>query len=386
MNSKIRNINLEKILFFDIETVSRHEELDPDSKEFDLYAWSIRDKVTGFIPPTIEVKKHYKQNAALKPEFNKIVAISIGFIKETTLTYKSIVGTQKEIIEEFYGIVRDTGFKLSGHNIIGFDAPVLRIKCFEEGLDPSIIPNNAMDSGKKPWDLEDSMLDTMVILKGTYFYSMSLDAACMLRGIPSSKEDISGPMVTKVYYQGGIDRIAKYCNKDVIASAQLFCALQGKYNFLTDFIDRSSSPALKDKEVLPIMTHIANKGSITEVESQMIKKFSEENGLNPDHVITLATSAVSNTAELKDNSSINELKTQLLGKVDSFGIEEVIELGNLSKKLADQILKNGIGYDEDQKKAILQNLEKYLHNEGKLSQKRCSEALKLIQDKWHASN
>ena len=382
MNSKIRNVNLEKILFFDIETVSRHEELAPDSKEFDLYAWSIRDKITGFIPPTIEVKKHYKQNAALKPEFNKIVAISIAFIKDTTLTYKSIVGTQREIIEEFYGIVRDTGFKLSGHNIIGFDVPVLRIKSFEEGLDPSIIPNNAMDSGKKPWDLEDSMLDTMVILKGTYFYSMSLDAACMLRGIPSSKEDISGPMVTKVYYQGGIDRIAEYCNKDVIASAQLFCALQGKYNFLTDFIDRSSSPALKDKEVLPIMTHIANKGSITEVESQMIRKFSEENGLNPDHVITLATSAVSNTAELKNNLDLDTLKAALLGKVDSFGIEDVVELGNLSKKLADQILKNGIGYNEEQKGSILENLEKYLHNEGKLSQKRCSEAFKLIQNKW----
>jgi hypothetical protein len=381
MNSKIRNVDLEKILFFDAETVSRNKDLDPNSREFNLYAWSIRDKTTGFIPPAAEVKKHYAQNAALKPEFNKLVVISVGYIKGTTLFYKALTGTQKEIIETFYDIVRDTGFKLSGHNIIGFDVPVIRMKSFEEGLDPATIPNNAMDSGKKPWDLEDTMLDTMAILKGTYFYSMSLDAACMLRGIPSSKDDISGPMVTKTYYQEGVERIAQYCNKDVIASAQLFCSLQGKHDYLTTFIDKNAED-LKEKETVPLMTHIANKGSITEAEAVLIKNFSKENNLNLDHVITLATAGVSNVSDLKGNLDLDNLKAQLLGKVDTFGIEEVVELGNLSKKLADQIIKNGVGYDEDQKKNILVNLEKYLQNEGKMSQKRCNEAFKLISDKW----
>ena len=61
-----------------------------------------------------------------------------------------------------------------------------------------------------------SIIDTMQTIKGTYFYNMSLDAACMLVGIESSKDDISGPQVTQVYYEEGVERIAKYCNKDVI--------------------------------------------------------------------------------------------------------------------------------------------------------------------------
>ena len=42
-------------------------------------------------------------------------------------------------------------------------------------------------------------------------------------GIPSPKDDIDGSQVAKVYYQeNDIDRIIKYCEKDVIAVAQIF--------------------------------------------------------------------------------------------------------------------------------------------------------------------
>ena len=46
-------------------------------------------------------------------------------------------------------------------------------------------------------------------------------------GIPSSKGDIDGSQVGHVYYvEKDIDRIVTYCEKDVIAVAQVFLRLR----------------------------------------------------------------------------------------------------------------------------------------------------------------
>ena len=55
MNSKVRKQDLEKLLFLDIETIRRNKELDINSKEYDLYAWKLRDKETSKLPPSNEV-------------------------------------------------------------------------------------------------------------------------------------------------------------------------------------------------------------------------------------------------------------------------------------------------------------------------------------------
>ena len=46
-------------------------------------------------------------------------------------------------------------------------------------------------------------------------------------GIPSPKEDIDGSMVKTVYYEEkDLDRIVKYCELDVITTAQVFLRLR----------------------------------------------------------------------------------------------------------------------------------------------------------------
>ncbi len=37
MNKKFKNVDIEECCFFDIETVSKNEELDLNSKEFELW-------------------------------------------------------------------------------------------------------------------------------------------------------------------------------------------------------------------------------------------------------------------------------------------------------------------------------------------------------------
>jgi len=48
-------------------------------------------------------------------------------------------------------------------------------------------------------------------------------------GIPSPKDGIDGSMVADVYYkEKNIERIVKYCEKDVFATAQLFLKFKGE--------------------------------------------------------------------------------------------------------------------------------------------------------------
>ena len=48
-------------------------------------------------------------------------------------------------------------------------------------------------------------------------------------GIPSPKDDIDGSQVRGVYYDDGdLDRIVTYCEKDVIAVAQVLLSLANK--------------------------------------------------------------------------------------------------------------------------------------------------------------
>jgi hypothetical protein len=88
------------------------------------------------------------------------------------------------------------------------------------------IPNKLNLFGKKPWEI--SHLDTLELWKfGDYKHFTSLKLLTKILDIPSSKGDIDGSQVAKVYYvDKDIDRIVTYCEKDVIAVAQIFLRLR----------------------------------------------------------------------------------------------------------------------------------------------------------------
>ena len=48
-------------------------------------------------------------------------------------------------------------------------------------------------------------------------------------GIPSPKQDLDGSQIRSVYYEeGNIDRIRKYCELDVLTTAQVFLRLRNE--------------------------------------------------------------------------------------------------------------------------------------------------------------
>jgi hypothetical protein len=88
------------------------------------------------------------------------------------------------------------------------------------------LPNKLNLFGKKPWEVPH--LDTLELWKfGDYKHFTSLKLLTKVLGVPSPKDDIDGSEVARVYYiENNIDRIITYCEKDVIAVAQIFLRLR----------------------------------------------------------------------------------------------------------------------------------------------------------------
>lgn len=218
----IEKINLEHILFLDIETVPEEETfnaLDEEKKElFDLKTQYQRKE--QFTP------EEFYDRAGIWAEFGKIICISVGYftfkgdIRHFRVT--SFFGDEKKILRDFSNLL-DNHFGqaqhiLCGHNAKEFDFPFIARRMI---INQVKIPNKLNLFGKKPWEIPH--LDTMELWKfGDFKHYTSLKLMAKILNIPSPKDDISGSDVGHVYYvEKDIDRIITYCEKDVIAVAQI---------------------------------------------------------------------------------------------------------------------------------------------------------------------
>ena len=114
------NIELEKILFLDIETVSSVADwnaLDDLGKEL----WEKKSKfwLKEKSEPTVDdLAETYKNKAAIYAEFGKIIVISAGFISRSSggmqIRIKSYTGeTEKQLLKEF-GKMLDRHYQIPG--------------------------------------------------------------------------------------------------------------------------------------------------------------------------------------------------------------------------------------------------------------------------------
>ena len=223
----IEKISLENILFLDIETVPEEAEfslLDEDKKElFGLKTQYQRKE--DFTP------EEFYDRAGIWAEFGKIVCISVGYftfkgdIRHFRVT--SFYGEEKKILQDFSNLLT-THFNqpqhiMCGHNAKEFDFPFIARRMI---INQVQIPNKLNLFGKKPWEVPH--LDTLEMWKfGDFKHYTSLKLLTKVLNIPSPKDDISGSEVGHVYYvEKNIDRIIIYCEKDVIAVAQIMLRLR----------------------------------------------------------------------------------------------------------------------------------------------------------------
>ncbi|MDD4848392.1 MAG: 3'-5' exonuclease [Bacteroidales bacterium] len=223
----LEQIPLERILFLDIETVSQHavyEELSESMKKL----WTKKaDMLKGNSEITPE---SLYQRAAIYAEFGKIVCISIGVFIGKNFRVKSFYGdNEKILLEEFrYLLINkfdDPHWLLCAHNGKEFDFPYISRRMLINGIK---LPKILDIQGKKPWEIPH--LDTMELWKfGDYKNYTSLALLTAIFNIPTPKDDIDGSQVGNVYWnEKDVERIATYCQKDVIAIARLFQKYRGE--------------------------------------------------------------------------------------------------------------------------------------------------------------
>ena len=216
---------LENFLVIDIETVSGQKDfglLQEDWKKL----WE--EKVKFSLPENLTADEYYPLRAGIMAEFAKVVCISMAYFKREGNNYqfrvKSFAGhSEKEILENFVKTVDQleaihNKWCFTGHNIKEFDIPFICRRLLINGLP---IPTYLNFQNMKPW--ETNMVDTFQYWRfGDYknFTSLKLLAAAM--NVPSPKDDIDGSMVGEVYWeQNDVDRIAIYCQKDVVTVANI---------------------------------------------------------------------------------------------------------------------------------------------------------------------
>ena len=235
----LKNVNYSKILFFDIETVPQTF----DYNELDERGQGLWDKKTRFIQERENLTpEEVYDKAGIYAEFGRVVCISLGFVLqkegETQIRIKSIANEDEiALLQEFLDLLNSyydsPDFLFCAHNGKEFDIPFLCRRILINNLK---IPYMLNVSGKKPWEIKH--LDTMELWKfGDFKNYTSLDLLTYIFKIPTPKDDMDGSQVAKVFYQDkDLDRIIHYCEKDVVATIQLFRKYQGDSLIDKEFI------------------------------------------------------------------------------------------------------------------------------------------------------
>jgi DNA polymerase elongation subunit (family B) len=217
-------MNFENILFIDIETVSQYKKYE-DMPEEHKYVWSKKYERNEYLN-ALTVSDAYENKAAIFAEYGKIICISVGYYHKVNEEYriKSFADQdEKSILESFKQFCQKLkkNYVFCGHNVKEFDVPYL---CRRFLINRIAIPRLLDFQNKKPWEIE--LIDTLQLWKfGDYKNYTSLETLTTIFNIPTSKSDIDGSQVGKVYWEeNNLERIVKYCQNDVVAVIQLYRA------------------------------------------------------------------------------------------------------------------------------------------------------------------
>ena len=232
----MQQAKVDNLVVIDIETAPCYPSFH-DMNDSWQELWS--EKVQRILPENVSDAEFYPMRAGVMAEFSKIVCISIGyFTKDNPRRFrvKSFCGEDERILlESFLQVIEkirqvNDQFCFAGHNIKEFDVPFISRRLMILGLRiPAFMDFQSM----KPWEV--NLVDTFQYWRfGDFknYTSLKLLAACM--GLPSPKEDIDGSMVGPLFWEKdpvqrsvNLKRIAAYCEKDVVTTANIILKFRG---------------------------------------------------------------------------------------------------------------------------------------------------------------
>lgn len=229
-NDSIRDLS--KLLFLDIETVPQtYRWADLDERSAQLFAEKTRFEQQR---DAKTAERLWGEKGGILAEFGRIICIGIGSLHKEGdgwgLRVTSYHGDEEydiltrlaDLLERRY---RTDEHALCAHNGKEFDFPWIARRCIINRIP---VPRILDIGGLKPWEV--GHVDTMNLWSfGDRKAYTSLALLAHILGIPTPKDDITGADVARVYHEeGDLERIAAYCRKDVVATAQLYLRLTGR--------------------------------------------------------------------------------------------------------------------------------------------------------------
>jgi DNA polymerase elongation subunit (family B) len=222
---------LSQILFLDIETaaqVASYEDLPPRMQQ----AWAYESrKIREEAYPEATASEKFYRHASFYAEFGRVVCISAAFInflpgKSPELILKSFCSSDERALLTAFGQMLDKQKRctcLCAHNGRDFDYPFIGKRFLIQGLP---LPACLSLRDKAGWETK-HLMDTMHLWRFSAWKEYRrLELICAVLDIPTSKDDIDGSMVNAIFWQQrDLGRIAHYCQKDVVALAQVVLKL-----------------------------------------------------------------------------------------------------------------------------------------------------------------
>jgi uncharacterized protein YprB with RNaseH-like and TPR domain len=217
------NIPITKLLFIDIETVGVQPDWDSLVKKNEALSFQFENYLDWFqkrFPEDADkpVGTMFVNRSALVPEFARIACVSVAFVMDNGEVKMQSFSDPDEgkmllDVQKLLYRVGELGFFLCGHNVKGFDIPMLAKRMIINGiLPPKILPGH----DTKPWEIK--ALDTKELWQyGSYGSIASLELMCVSLGVESSKNmEVTGNKVHEAFWvKKDIKGIVEYCEKDV---------------------------------------------------------------------------------------------------------------------------------------------------------------------------
>ncbi len=209
-----------ELFHFDIETCGQYKDYDSflDNDERGAKLFSSKYEKMNWNEKYTDINEAYIENAGIISTYGKICCISFGYIDSNgQKQIRSFYGDdEKDIVDSFNNLLKkieQKNFSLSGFRINHFDIPWVLHKLHKYEIEPA---NIIYLYDKKPWDVR--VVDLSDDWKQKFAWSFSFDEMCYELGVKSPKDSMNGSMVHKYYYQGKIEMIKEYCEKDVSSS------------------------------------------------------------------------------------------------------------------------------------------------------------------------
>jgi predicted PolB exonuclease-like 3'-5' exonuclease len=211
-----------ELFMFDIETAGQYKDFIEFEKNDERGSNLFKGKYQkmGWDEKYVNIYEAYLDNAGIVPTYGRIVCISFGYLDNGQERISSFYGDdEKDIVEKFNNLLKKIekkDFNLSGFRVAYFDIPWIMHKLAKYGIKPADIITTY---NKKPWEMR--ITDMSDDWRSKFAWAFSFDEMCYELGIESPKDNMNGSDVHLAYWEGRVEEVKIYCEKDVKASIRV---------------------------------------------------------------------------------------------------------------------------------------------------------------------